>query len=44
MKIAIDLDGTLAEYDGWKGIDNIGKPIKGAVEAEWDIYTEIHQE
>ena len=23
-----DLDGTLAEYDGWKGIDHIGKPIK----------------
>ena len=23
-----DLDGTLAEYNGWKGIDHIGKPIK----------------
>lgn len=23
-----DLDGTLAEYDGWHGIDHIGKPIK----------------
>ena len=23
-----DLDGTLAEYDGWKGIEHIGKPIK----------------
>ena len=23
-----DLDGTLAEYDGWKGSDHIGKPIK----------------
>ena len=22
-----DLDGTLAEYDGWHGIDHIGKPI-----------------
>ena len=23
-----DLDGTLAEYHGWKGIEHIGKPIK----------------
>ena len=26
--IGFDLDGTLAEYDGWKGIEHIGKPIK----------------
>lgn len=25
--VGFDLDGTLAEYDGWKGIDHIGKPI-----------------
>ena len=25
--IGVDLDGTLAEYGGWKGPDNIGKPI-----------------
>ncbi len=24
--IGVDLDGTLAEYDGWKGIDHIGPP------------------
>lgn len=23
-----DLDGTLAVYNGWEGIDHIGKPIK----------------
>ena len=23
----VDLDGTLAEYDGWMGVDDIGKPI-----------------
>lgn len=28
--IGIDLDGTLAEYDGWKGIDVIGPPKQGA--------------
>lgn len=27
-----DLDGTLARYDGWKGIDHIGEPIKPMVE------------
>lgn len=25
--IGFDLDGTLAMYDGWKGIDHIGAPI-----------------
>lgn len=27
MKIAVDLDGTLAFYDGWKGPEHIGDPI-----------------
>lgn len=25
--IGVDLDGTLAEYDGWRGPDHIGAPI-----------------
>ena len=25
--IAVDLDGTLAEYDIWRGCEHIGKPI-----------------
>lgn len=25
--ILVDLDGTLAEYGGWKGADDIGLPI-----------------
>ncbi len=25
--IGVDLDGTLAEWKGWKGIQHIGKPI-----------------
>ena len=25
--IAVDLDGTLAEYGGWKGPDHIGEPV-----------------
>jgi hypothetical protein len=30
--IGVDLDGTLAHYDGWKGIDHIGQPIPAMVE------------
>lgn len=30
--IGVDLDGTLAEYDGWKGEDHIGAPIPEMVE------------
>lgn len=26
--IGFDLDGTLAEYAGWQGIEHIGKPVK----------------
>lgn len=25
--IGVDLDGTLAHYDGWKGEDHIGEPV-----------------
>lgn len=31
--IAVDLDGTLAHYDGWKGITHIGRPIESVVAA-----------
>ncbi len=30
--IGVDLDGTLAEYTGWKGVDHIGDPIPKMVE------------
>lgn len=30
--IAIDLDGVLAKYQGWKGLDHIGKPFSGAID------------
>lgn len=29
--IGCDLDGTLAHYDGWEGIDIIGKPIPAMI-------------
>lgn len=25
--IGVDLDGTLAEYHGWQGVDHVGAPI-----------------
>ena len=28
----VDLDGTLAVYDGWKGVDHIGAPVPKMVE------------
>lgn len=30
--IGVDLDSTLAEYDVWRGIEHIGKPIPAMVE------------
>jgi hypothetical protein len=30
--VCIDLDGVLAKYDGWQGLDNIGEPREGAPE------------
>lgn len=30
--IGVDLDGTLAHYDGWKGADHIGEPVPAMVE------------
>lgn len=35
--IGVDLDGTLAVYDGWRGEDHIGEPIQPMVDLviEW---------
>ena len=30
--IGVDLDGTLAHYDGWKGLEHIGEPVPAMVE------------
>ena len=35
-----DLDGTLAKYDGWKGIEHIGEPVKPMV----DLMKRMHNE
>lgn len=31
--VAIDLDGCIAQYDGWKGLDHIGEPQPNAKDA-----------
>lgn len=34
--VCVDFDGTIARYDGWKGVDVLGDPIPGAKEGlEW---------
>ena len=40
MWIGFDLDGTLAENNGWKGIEHIGEPVKGMVEELKKIHKE----
>lgn len=30
--IGVDLDGTFAHYEGWKGVDHIGDPIPAMLE------------
>lgn len=29
---AFDLDGTLAKYDGWRGVEHIGEPVPAMVQ------------
>lgn len=35
--IGVDLDGTLAHYDGWQGVEHIGEPIEPMLDRvkEW---------
>ena len=35
--VAVDLDGTLLEYDGWKGPAHFGQPIPGVVKALFEL-------
>lgn len=36
--IGFDLDGTLAKYDGWKGIEHIGDPIPEMRDLLWRLH------
>lgn len=31
-RVCVDLDGVLAQYDKWKGVDHFGDPVPGALE------------
>lgn len=35
--VALDLDGVLAKYEGWKGHDYFGDPLPGAVQFTRDL-------
>lgn len=41
--IGVDLDGTIAEYKGWKGIDHIGDPIPAMVQRVRDWLSQGRQ-
>lgn len=40
--ICVDLDGVLAQYDGWRGVDHIGDPIPGAREFLAELQVEYN--
>jgi hypothetical protein len=36
-RVCLDLDGVLAQYRGWEGLDQIGPPIPGALDFAWSL-------
>lgn len=36
-RVCLDLDGVLARYNGWEGLDHIGPPIPGALDFAWEL-------
>jgi hypothetical protein len=42
-RVSFDLDGVLAEYDGFDGYEVIGKPIKPMVKLVKDLHDEGHK-
>ena len=36
-RVCLDLDGVLAQYNGWEGLDRIGPPIPGALDFAWEL-------
>jgi hypothetical protein len=36
-RVCLDLDGVLAKYSGWEGLDQIGPPIPGALDFAWSL-------
>tara|TARA_R110000803_G_scaffold83827_2_gene149872 strand:+ start:358 stop:675 length:318 start_codon:yes stop_codon:yes gene_type:complete len=42
MEIALDLDGTLAHYDKWRGVEHVGEPIPAMVKKLNDWVAQGH--
>ncbi|NNE66753.1 MAG: hypothetical protein HKN33_09305, partial [Pyrinomonadaceae bacterium] len=40
--VCVDLDGVLAQYDGWQGLENIGDPVEGAREFMEELSKKYH--
>jgi len=40
--VCVDLDGTLAKYDGWKGIHDIGDPYPAAKDFMSRLYEKYY--
>lgn len=38
VNVCVDVDGTLAEYDEWNGIEDIGDPLPGAVQMMQNLH------
>jgi hypothetical protein len=36
-RVCLDLDGVIAQYSGWEGLDQIGPPIPGALDFAWSL-------
>jgi hypothetical protein len=36
-RVCVDLDGVLAKYESWRGLDHIGPPLPGALEFAWSL-------
>ena len=43
MDIVFDFDGVLCEYEGWRGHDKMGKPIKENINLVKQLYKEGHK-
>lgn len=41
--VCVDFDGVLAQYDGWKGEETLGKPNPGAVGFVKDLIEEGYE-
>jgi len=41
--LGVDLDGTLAKYDGWQGHEHVGEPIQEMVDKVKTVLSDGHE-